>query len=38
MRSVITWKDDNTFTNEMYGNDPSGKEVKMMEITATRKK
>ena len=38
MRSVITWKDDNTFTNEMYGNDPSGKEMKMMEITATRKK
>lgn len=38
MRSVITWKDDNTFTNEMYGNDPSGKEVKMMEIIATRKK
>jgi hypothetical protein len=37
MKSVITWVDDNTFTNEMYGNDPSGKEMKMMEITAKRK-
>lgn len=38
MRSVITWLDGDTFTNEMYGNDPSGKEMKMMEITAKRKK
>jgi hypothetical protein len=38
MRSVITWLDGDTFTNEMYGNDPSGKEMKMMEITARRKK
>ena len=37
MKSVITWMDDNTFTNEMYGNDPSGKEMKMMEIMAKRK-
>jgi len=37
-RSVITWVDNDTFTNEMYGNDPSGKEMKMMEITAKRKK
>jgi hypothetical protein len=36
VRSVITWLDDNTFRNEMFGNDPSGKEVKMMEITAKR--
>lgn len=39
MRSVITWKDNDTFTNEMYGKDPaSGQEMKMMEITAKRKK
>lgn len=38
MRSVITWVDKDTFTNEMYANDPSGKEMKMMEITAKRKK
>lgn len=38
MRSVITWVDGDTFTNEMYGSDPSGKEMKMMEITAKRKK
>jgi len=38
MRSVITWSGDDTFKNEMYGPDPSGKEMKMMEITATRKK
>jgi len=38
MRSVITWVDGDTFTNEMYGNDPSGKEMKMMEITAKRAK
>jgi hypothetical protein len=38
MKSVITWSDDNNFKNEMYGPDPSGKEAKMMEITASRKK
>jgi hypothetical protein len=37
MRSVITWVDDNTFKNEMYGKDPSGKEFKSMEIVAKRK-
>jgi len=37
-RSVITWVDNDTFTNEMYGNDPTGKEMKMMEINAKRKK
>jgi hypothetical protein len=39
MRSVITWADNDHFTNEMYGKDPaSGQEVKMMELTVTRKK
>jgi hypothetical protein len=38
LKTVITWSDDNTFKNEMYGPDPSGKEAKMMEITASRKK
>lgn len=38
MKSVITWVDDNTFKNEMYGKDPaSGQEYKMMEIVAKRK-
>jgi hypothetical protein len=37
MKQVITWMDDNNFKNEMYGNDPSGKEMKMMEIVAKRK-
>jgi hypothetical protein len=38
MKSVISWVDDNTFKNEMFGKDPSsGKEMKMMEITAKRK-
>jgi Protein of unknown function (DUF1579) len=36
-KSTITWKDDNTFTMEMFGKGPSGQEMKMMEITATRK-
>ena len=35
--SVITWMDDNTFKNEMYGPGPDGKETKMMEIVAKRK-
>lgn len=38
MKSVITWIDNDTFKNEMYGPDPTGKESKMMEITAKRKK
>jgi hypothetical protein len=37
MKSVTTWTDDNTFRQEMYGNDPSGKEFKMMEFVVTRK-
>ncbi len=37
LKSTITWLDDNTFKNEMYGNDPSGKEMKMMEILVKRK-
>ena len=37
MKSVITWMDDNTFKNEMYGTFPDGKEAKMMEIVAKRK-
>ena len=38
MKSVISWIDDNSFKNEMYGKDPaSGKEYKMMEIVAKRK-
>jgi len=36
-RSTITWADDNTFKNEMYGPGPDGKEVKWMEIVAKRK-
>jgi len=40
MREVITWLDGDTFTNEMFGNDPTGKEkeMKWMEITAKRAK
>lgn len=37
MKQVITWVDDNTFKNEMYGPGPDGKEAKMMEIVAKRK-
>lgn len=38
MKSVVTWLDDNSFKNEMYGKDPaSGKDYKMMEIVAKRK-
>ena len=37
MKSVITWTDDNSFKNEMYGQGPDGKEMKMMEIVAKRK-
>lgn len=39
MKSVLIWIDDNSFKNEMYAKDPaSGQEMKMMELTATRKK
>jgi hypothetical protein len=37
MRSVITWADNNSFKNEMYGPGPDGKEAKMMEIVVKRK-
>ena len=37
-KSVVTWQDANTFLFEMFGNDPSGKEMKMMEFTVKRKK
>jgi Protein of unknown function (DUF1579) len=37
MKQVITWMDDNSFKNEMYGPGPDGKEMKMMEIVAKRK-
>jgi hypothetical protein len=36
-KAVITWLDDNSFKNEMYGPGPDGKEAKMMEIVAKRK-
>jgi hypothetical protein len=38
MKSVITWADDDHFKNEMYMKDPSGAEMKTMEISASRKK
>jgi hypothetical protein len=37
MKQVITWMDDNSFKNEMYGPGPDGKEAKWMEIVAKRK-
>jgi len=37
-KSVATWTDNNTFQLEMFGNDPTGKEMKMMEFTVKRKK
>ena len=37
MKQVITWMDDNTFKNEMYGPGPDGKEAKWMEMVAKRK-
>jgi hypothetical protein len=37
MRSVMTWADNNSFKNEMYGPGPDGKEAKMMEIVVKRK-
>lgn len=36
-RSTITWMDDKTFKNEMFGPGPDGKEVKWMEIVAKKK-
>lgn len=37
-KSVVTWTDNNSFQLEMFGNDPAGKEMKMMEFTMKRKK
>lgn len=37
MKSVITWMDDNSYKMEMFGKDPSGKEMKMMEFMVKRK-
>lgn len=37
MRQEITWTDDNTFKNEMYGPGMDGKEFKWMEMTIKRK-
>jgi hypothetical protein len=37
MRQEVTWIDDNTFKNEMYGPGMDGKEFKWMEMTVTRK-
>jgi hypothetical protein len=37
MKTVITWIDNNNFKNEMFTKDPSGKELKMMELSAKRK-
>ena len=36
-KSTVTWTDNNSFTLEMFGNDPTGKEMKMMEFTVKRK-
>lgn len=37
-KMVITWTDNDHFKNEMFMKDPSGAEMKMMEINASRKK
>ena len=37
-KMVLTWADNDHFKNEMFMKDPSGGEVQMMEITASRKK
>ena len=37
MRSVIHWMGKDQYHFEMYGPGPDGKEMKMMEITYTRK-
>jgi len=36
-RAVTRFIDANSYTFEMFGTDKSGKEVKMMETTYTRK-
>ena len=36
-RTTITWIDDKTFKNEMFGPGPDGKEAKFMEIVAKKK-
>jgi hypothetical protein len=36
VREVVTRKDDNNFTFDMYGPDPTGKEFRMMQIVYTR--
>ena len=38
MKGVITWADNDHFKNEMFVKDPSGNEMKVMEISASRKK
>src|SRR3954453_21429252 len=35
--NTITWADDNSFKNEMYGTGKDGKDTKMMEVVAKRK-
>ncbi len=37
-KMVVTWTDNDHFKNEMFMKDPSGAEMKMMEISASRKK
>jgi uncharacterized protein DUF1579 len=37
MRSVTNWSGNDSFTMEMYGPDPSGKEFKWMEMSVKRK-
>ena len=37
-KMVLSWADNDHFKNEMFMKDPSGAEMKMMEINATRKK
>jgi len=37
MRSVISWTNSDSFTMEMFGPDPSGKEFKWMEMSVKRK-
>lgn len=37
-RSVVTWTDEDHFKNEMFTKYPTGDEMKMIEIVATRKK
>ena len=37
MRSVTSWTGNDSFVMEMYGPDPSGKEMKWMEMSVKRK-